>query len=91
MVRLRNRFGDRRIKALLIVLGLGVSGVFVDLDHILCMVLNPEISVEAIGCRLLHPYLLPVSGFLLLVAGALGFGLWGYLVGDSIGRKPGTN
>jgi len=87
MARFRNRFGDRRIQALLIVLSLGICGVLVDLDHILCMVLNPAVEVEALGCRLLHPYLLPASGFLILTAGALGFGLWGYLVGNSAGTS----
>ncbi len=80
MARLRNRLSDRRIKALLIICFMGISGVLVDLDHVVCLVFYPGIAEEAAGCRLWHIYLLPLSGLVLCAAGALGFGLLVYLV-----------
>ena len=86
MAGLRNRFSDRRVKALLIVCFLGISGVLVDLDHIVCLVFYPGIAEEATGCRLWHPYILPISGTLLCIAGALGIGLFVYVVRHAVRR-----
>ena len=86
MAGFRNRISDRRIKALLIVCFLGISGVLVDLDHIVCLVFYPGIAEEATGCRLWHPYILPISGALLCIAGALGIGLFVYVVRNAVRR-----
>lgn len=68
----------RRTKALLVVLGYGLLGVCVDLDHVICILLRLGVfdpATNEYGCRLWHPYLLAVSGGLICISGALGIGL----------------
>ncbi len=91
MAKLRNRLSDRRIKALLVVCFMGITGVLVDLDHIVCIVFYPGIAEEATGCRLWHPYLLPLSGLVICIAGALGFGLLVYVVRNAAGTAAELN
>ncbi len=87
MARFYNRSNNRRIQTY-IVFGIAICfWVFVDLDHLVCIVFPPVAGVEeAIGCRLFHPYLLPVSGIVLGLSWSLLCGLWGYMVGNSIRR-----
>ena len=70
----------RTIKALLIGLLYGISGVLIDLDHLLCAVLGLGIwkpSEGQFGCRLLHPYLLDGGWFLLSISFA-------FIIGQTI-------
>lgn len=69
---------SRRAKAFLAVVGYGLLGVCVDLDHVVCIILRRGVfdpATNEYGCRLWHPYLLAVSGGFLCAGGALGAGL----------------
>ena len=65
----------------------GVAGVLVDVDHIICAVffgapMDP--AVNAYGCRLWHPLLIPVAGALFCTYITLGLGLWAYFIYDAL-------
>ena len=70
------------VKAFYVLVGFGLLGVLVDVDHLVCLALglgtlDPQAGEW--GCRLWHSYLLPVGGACLCAAGALGIGLLVYV------------
>ena len=81
-----SRVGQRCVQALAAGLLAGCVSVLVDFDHVICAVLRGQSIVETYGCRLLHPYLLPLSCLLGGVAVALGIGLLLGVVEHTAGR-----
>ena len=82
--RFIDRLDNRRIQTY-IIFGIAIClWVFVDLDHIVCLIFPPMAGVEeAIGCRLFHPYLLSISWVFIGISWSLLCGLFGYMVGNS--------
>ena len=73
--KLLDRILRRWKQALHVGFRCGVVGVLIDFDHVICAAIRGWSIVETGGCRLYHPYLLPISCLLAGVAIALGIGL----------------
>ena len=61
----------------------GAVGVLVDVDHIVCAVflgMPIDPTINAYGCRLWHPLLIPGAGAVLFAYLALYLGLWTYFI-----------
>ena len=61
----------------------GLFSISVDIDHVVCAMLRHEEIIITRGCRLAHFLLLPISGYILCVAIALGIGLLLNMVRDT--------
>ena len=88
MARLISGVVKRCSQALVVGICGGIIGVLIDFDHVICAVLRGESIVETYGCRLIHPYLLPLSCLIFGAAIALGAGLLLAVVGNAAGTAP---
>jgi len=85
-----SKLHNRRIQTFLVGFFCGVVGVCIDADHILCIALglSPfDIGKGIYGCRLIHPYLIYISGGIIGVVVALSIGLFFYLVYLAVQRR----
>jgi hypothetical protein len=94
MAKLLTRFSGRRIKAFYLICTFGIVGVLPDVDHIVCWIIGRGVfdpQASDYGCRLWHPYLLYISGYLCWLGFTLGIGLLLYSIQHAIRASDGDN
>lgn len=80
----KDRFLDfirrKSVQAILGVLGLGLAGLFLYLDPVICALFRVENPGESGFCTVLYPVVLAIGGWLLGISFILYLIMWVYLV-----------
>lgn len=80
----------RLVDALFIGILSGLLSILIDTDHIICGLAHHSpfnLWQGELGCRLYHGYIPSTTGAVIGIIIALHFGLWIYIVGNSIKPK----
>ena len=78
--RFTNFLRRKPIQAVLGVFGMGIAGLFIYLDPVICALALAENPGESGFCTVLHPAVLTIGGWLLGISFVLYLVVWVYLV-----------